>query len=70
MRGFLIVAVVMGAGLFAPPTSAQIGLGLSIPEVAVRQRATGAATPCGAGKIDLSLSTGCNLPFYLGGIFP
>lgn len=71
MRRFLIAAVVIGGGLFAPPTSAQIGLGLSIPEVAVRQRGTGAAlTPCGAGKIDLSLSTGCNLPFYLGGIFP
>lgn len=28
------------------------------------------ATPCTAGAIDLSLSTGCNLPFYIGGVFP
>jgi hypothetical protein len=27
-------------------------------------------TACLAGAIDLSLTTGCNLPFYLGGIFP
>jgi hypothetical protein len=25
---------------------------------------------CTAGAIDLSLTTGCNLPQYLGGIFP
>lgn len=27
-------------------------------------------TACTAGAFDLSLSTGCNLPFYVSGIFP
>lgn len=69
MRRLLIAAIVMGAGLFAPPTSAQIGLGLSIPEVAVRQRGTGGgATPCNAGQLDWSVATGCNLTLYMIGI--
>ena len=35
--------------------------------------ATSAPAPliaCLAGGIDLSLSTGCDLPFYLNGVFP
>lgn len=35
--------------------------------------ATSAPVPgvaCLAGKFDLSLATGCNLPFYLNGVFP
>ncbi len=31
---------------------------------------SGGGTPCTAGAIDLSLTTGCNLPFYVGGVFP
>ena len=27
-------------------------------------------TACTPGAIDLSLTTGCNIPFYVGGIFP
>jgi hypothetical protein len=27
-------------------------------------------TACTAGALDLSLTTGCNVPFYVGGIFP
>lgn len=27
-------------------------------------------TPCTAGALDLSLTTGCNIPFYVGGVFP
>ena len=27
-------------------------------------------TACTAGSLDLSLTTGCNIPFYVGGIFP
>lgn len=30
----------------------------------------GGVASCTAGAIDLSLSTGCNIPFYVGGIFP
>lgn len=30
----------------------------------------GSLTPCTAGSVDLSLTTGCNIPFYVGGIFP
>ena len=28
------------------------------------------STPCGAGAFDLSLTTGCNVPFYVGGVIP
>ena len=27
-------------------------------------------TACTDGSFDLSLTTGCNIPFYVGGIFP
>jgi len=30
----------------------------------------GGGVACTAGAVDLSLTTGCNIPFYLGGIFP
>ena len=30
----------------------------------------GAATPCTAGGLDWSLTTGCNIPFLVGGVFP
>lgn len=30
----------------------------------------GGGTPCTAGGIDLSLATGCNVAFYIGGVFP
>jgi hypothetical protein len=31
---------------------------------------SGGGTPCTAGGLDLSLTTGCNIPFYVGGVFP
>jgi len=43
--------------IFSPAN--QTGHGISTPLV-----------PCGAGTIDLSLATGCNLQFYLNGVFP
>jgi hypothetical protein len=30
----------------------------------------GGGTACTAGSLDLSLTTGCNVPFYVGGVFP
>jgi hypothetical protein len=30
----------------------------------------GSLTPCTAGGLDWSLTTGCNIPFLIGGVFP
>jgi hypothetical protein len=30
----------------------------------------GGGTPCTAGGLDWSLTTGCNIPFLIGGVFP
>jgi hypothetical protein len=46
----------------APAQFSSTGAGVVLP--------SGGGTGCTAGAIDLSLTTGCNIPFFIGGIFP
>lgn len=68
--------LVPGRGLLVPQTGAPCGMSSSLVPNCGAMVPSGVAvvgpppTPCLAGKFDLSLSTGCNIPFYLGGIFP
>ncbi len=74
----ILIAVLAVAAILMSSADAQsrfppIGPGSIVP-IGPSTNSAGAAPPpptaCLAGAIDLSLATGCNIPFYLGGIFP
>lgn len=67
MRNVLLVAIF---GLIAAGMGGSSRAEMTTTFAGSATHSTGTLTPCTAGAFDLSLPTGCNLPFYLGGIIP
>jgi hypothetical protein len=69
-----MIRVLVAVGLLLSTSAyADITGPITIPGMKITGTVGGGVAPvnsCTAGAIDLSLSTGCNLPFYVGGIFP
>jgi hypothetical protein len=60
-----------GPGGIPDPNQSQFpNEGAQIPPIGGPLNPGTGGSGCTAGAIDLSLSTGCNIPFYVGGIFP
>jgi hypothetical protein len=58
------------AGIPDPNQSQFPNEGAQIPPIGGPLNAGTGTSACSAGAFDLSLTTGCNIPFYLDGVFP